>query len=154
DLLSPLPLPEWAMLAEFSHDILAVLAGDGTIHFVSSAVSRDLGYTAEELTGENVELLLRPEDVPAVRRDIHTFTAQPNMPISSSCRLRSKDGSWRRFEVSGRSFRSESGEVLFACAYRDVTELRRMKAERRVISDVIHALNQTSNLDELLKHIH
>jgi two-component system cell cycle sensor histidine kinase/response regulator CckA len=33
-------------------------------------------------------------------------------------------------------------------------DLQRMEAERQVISEVVHALNQTANLDELLRGIH
>ncbi len=36
----------------------------------------------------------------------------------------------------------------------DVTEQQRMEAERQVISDVVHALNETANLDQLLTRIH
>src|SRR5690349_22033432 len=32
--------------------------------------------------------------------------------------------------------------------------LRRMEAERQVIAEIVHALNQTANLDELLAGIH
>jgi CheY-like chemotaxis protein len=34
------------------------------------------------------------------------------------------------------------------------TSLQRMEAERQVISEIVHALNQTANLDELLARIH
>jgi PAS domain S-box-containing protein len=36
----------------------------------------------------------------------------------------------------------------------DITEQQRMEAERQVIADVVHALNETANLDQLLKRIH
>jgi hypothetical protein len=39
-------------------------------------------------------------------------------------------------------------------SFLDVTALHRMEAERQVISEVVHALNQTSNLDQLLDGIH
>src|SRR5690349_24609099 len=34
------------------------------------------------------------------------------------------------------------------------TLLRRMESERQVIAEIVHALNQTANLDELLAGIH
>ncbi|HYA97481.1 MAG TPA: PAS domain S-box protein [Methylomirabilota bacterium] len=154
DVALPPALSDPAWLADFGQDIFAVLAKDGTFQFVSSAVSRVLGYSPDGLSGRGIETLLRPEDGPQARRDIERFAAKPGIPISAICRLRSKEGSWRLFEISGRSYASEGGEVVLACVFRDVTDLRRMRAERRVISDVIHALNQTSNLDELLEQIH
>jgi PAS domain S-box-containing protein len=39
-------------------------------------------------------------------------------------------------------------------SYQDVTDLHRMEAERQVIAEVVHALNETANLDELLAGIH
>src|SRR5260370_18721072 len=38
--------------------------------------------------------------------------------------------------------------------FRVVTDLQRMEAERQVISEIVHALNETANLDELLRGIH
>jgi hypothetical protein len=39
-------------------------------------------------------------------------------------------------------------------SFLDVTDLQRMEAERQVIAEVVHALNETLNLDELLAGIH
>ena len=141
-------------LLEYTQDFVLVLGKSGTIQYVNAAVQRVLGYTPDDLLGENVERLFHPHDTESLRRELRGFTAKPDTAIAGRCRLRSKDGSWRKFEAAGRSYLSESGEVAIACSYRDVTELSRMEAERRVISEVIHALNQTSNLDELLERIH
>jgi two-component system, cell cycle sensor histidine kinase and response regulator CckA len=154
DVTNQLCPSELLTLLECGQDFVAVLGKDGTIQYVTSAVSRVLGYAPEELIGESVERILHPSDLQQARREIQRFAAQPHAVVSGSCRFRSKDGSWRRFEASGRSYVGENGEIAIACSYRDVTELRRMQAENRVISEVIHALNQTSNLDELLERIH
>ncbi len=47
-----------------------------------------------------------------------------------------------------------SGEAGIVVSLLEITDLQRMEAERQVIFEVIHALNQTSNLDQLLRHIH
>ncbi|HEV1994735.1 MAG TPA: PAS domain S-box protein [Candidatus Acidoferrum sp.] len=141
-------------LLECTQDFVLVLGKSGTIQYVNAAVQRVLGYSPDDLLGENVERLFHPHDTENLRRELRGFTAKPDTAIARRCRLRSKDGSWRKFEAAGRSYLCETGEVAVACSYRDVTELSRIEAERRVISEVIHALNQTSNLDELLERIH
>ena len=70
------------------------------------------------------------------------------------CRLRTRDCSWRWFEIVCHNRLEDSGIQGILLNAQDVTALQRMEAERQVISDVVHALNQTSNLDQLLTGIH
>ena len=74
--------------------------------------------------------------------------------FSGRCRLQGKDGGWRWFDASARDLTAAPGVGGILINFQDVTELQRMEAERQVISEVVHALNQTSNLDELLAGIH
>ncbi len=145
---------ELLALVECAHDFVAFLEKDGTIQYVSPAVTRILGYPSEEILGKNIMDLLPPKEAENARRNLRILVAQPHVNLSARCRLRSKDGSWREFEVTGRCLDQEGGDAVIASIYRDLTDLNRMEAERRVISEVIHALNQTSNLDELLDRIH
>jgi hypothetical protein len=64
------------------------------------------------------------------------------------------DGNWRWFEAVARDCSSVPGIEGTVVSFQDVTDLHRMEAERQVISEVVHALNQTANLDELLAGIH
>ncbi|HEY2352066.1 MAG TPA: ATP-binding protein, partial [Candidatus Acidoferrum sp.] len=73
--------------------------------------------------------------------------------INIRCRLRGADGAWRWFDAEARRHpgNRDSGIVI---SLQDITALQRMEAERQVIVEVIHALNETANLDQLLQHIH
>ncbi len=66
------------------------------------------------------------------------------------CRLRSKTGEWRWVEVAITNCLSNPAVEGLVASFLDVTALHRMEAERQVISEVVHALNQTANLDQLL----
>src|SRR4029077_10901267 len=69
-------------------------------------------------------------------------------------RLRSKTGEWRWVEATISSCPINSNVDGLVASFVDVTGLHRMEAERQVISEVVHALNQTANLDQLLEGIH
>ena len=63
-------------------------------------------------------------------------------------------GEWRWFEAAISNCLNNPAVEGLVVSFLDVTSLQRMEAERQVISEVVHALNQTANLDQLLDGIH
>ena len=135
-----------------TREIIGVLAADGTLHFANSAFQTALGYNLEDLLGRSLLALVHPVDMRLVRFSLDSASAQLGAPAVARCRLRSLEGSWRWFEITCRAQQSEPGTILLHGL--DVTELLRMESERQVISEIVHALNQTANLDQLLTRIH
>src|ERR1700737_4813395 len=80
-------------------------------------------------------------------------SAPSSRTSSTRCRLCCKDGTWHWFDAVFHVRSGDAGNVTIA-SYLDVTSLHRMECERQVIFDVVHALNETSNLDQLLQRIH
>jgi hypothetical protein len=74
--------------------------------------------------------------------------------MTCRCSLRSKSGQWRCFDVVAVNRLQDPNVqgILLSC--QDVTEFERMEVQRMVLSNVVHALNETSNLDDLLHQIH
>jgi two-component system cell cycle sensor histidine kinase/response regulator CckA len=143
-----------ASLLDSTREIIAVLGEDGAVHFANSTFQSSLGYRPDELMGRSLHALVHTADVGAVRTHLKQVAAQNGAPLTCRCRFRSRDGSWRWFEITCRSRLSDpSFNGILLCGL-DVTELQRMESERQVISDVVHALNQTANLDQLLNRIH
>jgi PAS domain S-box-containing protein len=137
-----------------TREIIAVLGADGAVHFANSTFQSNLGYRPDELIGSSLHALVHTADVGAVRTHLKQVAAQNGAPLTSRCRFLSRDGSWRWFEITCRSRLSDPAfNGILLCGL-DVTELQRMESERQVISDVVHALNQTANLDQLLNRIH
>src|SRR5215469_7459309 len=143
-----------ASLLDSTKEIIAVLAEDGTLHFANATFQISLGYRSEELIGRSLHALVHAADVVHVRAHLKHVVGQNGAPVTSRCRLRSRDGSWRWFEMTYRSRLSEPGLEGILLHGLDVTELHRLEAERQVISEIVHALNQTAKLDQLLKRIH
>jgi two-component system cell cycle sensor histidine kinase/response regulator CckA len=141
-------------LLESARELFAILSPDGAVLYANAVFTRALGYRVEELLGRPIIELLHPDEVNAGRDRIRELAATPWTTVNERCRLRGKDDAWRWFDATGCNRLSEPGIEGLVFSFLDVTELRRMEAERQVIADIVHALNQTSNLDQLLKRIH
>src|ERR1700675_4057870 len=143
-----------ASLLDSTREIIAVLSADGTLHFANSTFQTSLGYRPDELVARSLHALVPSADVGPVRTHLKQVAAQNGAPLTSRCRFRSRDGSWRWFEITCRSRLADPAIEGILLHGLDVTDLHRMESERQVISDIVHALNQTANLDQLLHRIH
>jgi two-component system cell cycle sensor histidine kinase/response regulator CckA len=141
-------------LLDSVRELIAILSPDGTILFASGGFTRVLGYQTSELIGRPIDSLLHGSDVAEACEHLHEAAAVPGSTVNKRCRLRAKDGGWRWFDVTASNRTSENGIEGIIVTYLDVTDLHRMESERQVISEVVHALNQTANLDQLLHRIH
>ena len=113
-------------------DAMIVIDEHGVIQFFSSAAERQFGYTADEVRGQNVRLLM-----PAPYREQHDgylerYLRTGERRIIGIGRVivgRRKDGSTFPMELSvGEA--SQNGRRLFTGFVRDLTE--RQQAERRL----------------------
>jgi two-component system cell cycle sensor histidine kinase/response regulator CckA len=151
-------------LLDYVRELVAILDEDGTILFAGPGFSRVLGYNSENLAGLKISSLLHDND-----RSIHEQLLRGTRSAlngtagvrngagagaETRCRLHAQDGGWRCFDVAVRAPSREFPIDGIVATYVDVTDLHRMESERQVISEVVHALNQTANLDELLSGIH
>jgi PAS domain S-box-containing protein len=65
-----------------------------------------------------------------------------------------KDGDWRWFDAVADSLLKDPAIEGIVLVLTDASAAHRMESERQVISEVVHALNETANLDQLLSRIH
>jgi two-component system, cell cycle sensor histidine kinase and response regulator CckA len=143
-----------AALVESTGELIAILAGDGSIQFANSSFQNLLGYRPEELLGRSIHAIVHAMDTGRVRECLRRVSASDGETADERGRLRCRDGSWRWIQLKLRNRLEEPGLEGILLHGSDVTDLQRMEDERQVISDVVHALNQTSNLDQLLTRIH
>jgi len=141
-------------LLDSVQELLAIVSPDGIIQFASAGFTRLLGHRTEDLAGRPILDLLHLNDAGRVRECFRDLSTSGRGTFSGRCRLQSKDGSWRWFDAAARDHSKLSAIDGILFTFRDVTDLHRMEAERQVISEIVHALNQTANLDELLRGIH
>src|SRR5262249_39139258 len=159
DFMSSRTSPEEGLLAgstafkallDSSSDLLAILQPDGTLSYTNEGFLRILGYMPGEILGKTLEKLHHPAELNAMAYKLEEAKSRPEQKVAGRCRLRSKEGSWLWFDFEISNHLHTAGIEALLASFQNVTDLRRLEAERQVISDVVHALNQTSNLDQLL----
>ena len=104
------------------------LAGNYT--FVSESAGHSLGYSREELLGQNYRLTALEEDTKGIFAAFNEVyrTGKPNKGFAH--RIRHKDGSIKFSEVSIDLNRNEQREVIgFKCVSRDISERKQVEAE-------------------------
>jgi two-component system, cell cycle sensor histidine kinase and response regulator CckA len=141
-------------LLDAIRELVSIVAPDGSFQFVNAAFTRILGYRAEELVGTNLGCLIHTHDATGVIERLSDLASKPRAGLRQRCRLRAKDGTWRCLELEATNRFAGEGADGILVTMTDVTDLTRMESERQVISEVIHALNETANLDQLLFRIH
>jgi two-component system cell cycle sensor histidine kinase/response regulator CckA len=137
-----------------TRELLALLDSDGSVLYANEGFGRVLGYFSGDLVGKPIINLLHPDQQPRARARLKELSESPGAWFNARCRLQRKDGLWRWFDVSAQNHLRYPGVEAIVVSFLDVTDLQRMQEERQVISDIVHGLNQTSNLDQLLLSIH
>ena len=134
-------------------DAVLVLNTDTTIARTNRA-ARDLtGFGEDELVGKSVDGLLRNKRFfqKIFRRSFGADTFARRLETYA----RKKDGTCFPVSVSAaRVYDSRTGSDRIVCIAQDISKRKRLEAESRVISRIIHGVTSTANLDELLQLIH
>jgi PAS domain S-box-containing protein len=141
-------------LLDCARELLAILSPDGIILHASAESARVLGLRPDELVGRGLSEFVHPDDYAVGRGLLDGIAGVPNGTRKGRCRLRSKTGEWRWFEAVIKNCLCNPAVDGLVASFLDVTALHRMEAERQVNSEIVHALNQTANLDQLLEGIH
>lgn len=121
-----------------SPDAIVIVGADGSIELASAAVEQLFGYTAEELVGEQIELLV-PEDIRAVHRGHRS--AYAGKPVARSMgegldlHGRRRDGTIFPVDVS-LSPVTVDGRSRTAAFVRDATERRRTESLMLDVNEV------------------
>ena len=120
-------------LIENSLDLLAVVdPRNGNLKFISPSVGRLLGYVPAGVAERDLYHFVHPEDreriVSALERWIGTASG-PIVPVE--LRVRHADGTWRWFELVGRSLLADPAVDGILISGRDVTERRAMEEQLR-----------------------
>jgi len=146
-----------AMVA-YGADILSVHDLDGTVKYISPALSVNLGYEPEELVGRNAMDLVHPDDRSRLQRGFAAQLEHAALPTRIDYRAKHKDGSWRWFEGSCTDLTDDAnvGGVLFTS--RNVTDrhaaeaaLREVEAKQRAILENVSEQIVVIDADGLIK---
>lgn len=118
-------------LTENALDLITVLNADGTVRYVSPSVLPVLGYSPEELIGEDVAQLIHPDDRERVMTTLTRGIEEPDSSHRIQCRCLHQDGSWRTLESIGRSMLNDPNIGGAVINSRDATE--RVQLEEQLL---------------------
>ena len=118
-------------LTENSLDILCVMNREGNLLYNSASIKNVLGYTPEEMLGENVFTRVHAEDLPRAREALQLALEHPERTVKLQVRYKNQAGEWRRLELVGKNRLAdpEINGVVASC--RDVTDRWRVEEELR-----------------------
>ena len=124
----------YRLLAEGANEMIARMAPDGTVLFVTPAVERILGYAPKEVVGKNTLSFTHPGDVPvtlAVFAGLIAGEAEASA-VPYQFRARRKDGSWVWLEGQPCVEFDENGRpAAFRDVVRDITARKNVEEELR-----------------------
>lgn len=134
----------WHSLVQNSSDMLTLIDSEGTILFISSSVTRILGYTAEDLIGANIYLYADPEYRIAMVDLVQRVIRDKQHPVNDWCPVQHASGEWRIVEITVTNMLDNSIIGAIVINSRDVTERMRAAEEleeaRRALATLISNL--------------
>ncbi len=109
-------------IIESASDWVMICDQNGALTYVGPSAERMLGYTPEEVLGCTPDRMLHPEDAPIAFRDLQWLLSHPGESITTTLRIKHRDGSWRVWEYQGRTLAPDSAEDGVISFARDITE--------------------------------
>ncbi|MFC6942428.1 PAS domain S-box protein [Salinirubellus sp. GCM10025818] len=127
-------------LVEEVNDLATVVDTDGTITYVSPAVTRILGYEPDELNGHEGYEFVHPDDQERNAEAVETVLSNPSEHQTVEVRFQHADGSWRWIEATMRN-RLDDGLIKgILLSSRDITERKEYEIEVRELAEEYEAL--------------
>ncbi|MDF2448208.1 MAG: sensor histidine kinase [Bacteroidota bacterium] len=109
-------------LLERSADMKVLTSAQGKIIFASHALTKYLGYSADELSGRNAYDFVPLEDFPHLSILIEEVLREPGISVMVQQRIRHKDGNWRYCEGTITNLLHDPNVGTLVANFRDVTE--------------------------------
>lgn len=139
-------------LIENNADIVAVCDNENIVKYVSSAITRNLGYDAQSFLGSRLRDLAHPEELPAVAKAAQDSRREPGVPIYTIERLQHRDGHWLYFECTRTNFLDDPKIEGIVFNARDITD-RKIVEEQLKYSSFYDELTGLANRSLFLNHV-
>ena len=127
-------------LVEEVNDLATVVDTDGTITYVSPAITRILGYDPGELVGHEGFEFVHPEDRERNADALEAVLSNPSESETVEVRFRHADGSWRWIEATMRNRVDDDIIDGVLLSSRDITERKEYEREARELAEEYEAL--------------
>ncbi len=139
-------------IMENAYDLITEVDAEGNFLFVSPNVNDVLGYAPSELIQMSMFSFVHLEDQPAVRTEF----VQGMQAVGSGraiYRYRNKNGEYRWFESTGKSYHTALGEVRGVIVSRDITERKKSEEALEAIVKGTVAPGSRDFFQNLVRHL-
>lgn len=129
---------------------------EGKLASANPAMARICGYpSTDELLGAVSDIERDLYADPQARRDFRNALRSRDAVEKFEAEIQRKDGTRLWTSVNVRAVRDTGQKVVsYVGCLEDIADRKRVELEREVTFEIIHAVNVTDNLDDLLKRIH
>jgi PAS domain S-box-containing protein len=143
---------KYRSIFEHSSDGIFQNTPEGRFLSANPALARMLGFDSpEELIGERGDIERQGYADPSMRDKFKKELEENGFITGFEYEVYRKDGARIWVAENTRIVRDAEGRALYyEGSVQDITERKRAEAERQVISDIVHGVTTTTNLDELL----
>ena len=139
----------WEAICKWSEDAIIGWTTDGVITNFNSGAERMYGYTADEIVGRNVSVLLLPERVKELTLIRERLRRGEHIPSYDS-RSRHKDGHIVDVSVCLSAIRNPAGVITgLSSVARDITGRNRAEAERLALQRQLQEAERLETLGRL-----
>lgn len=131
------------LLLENASEVITIYEENGTVRYISPSVESILGYTSNELQGQNDVNNVHLDEREIYQNLFSQLKQKPGEQVSAQFRYVNKAGEYIWIEATGTNFMSNAAIRGYILNSRDITERRRAEQEQRMRSKM-QALSENS----------
>jgi diguanylate cyclase (GGDEF)-like protein/PAS domain S-box-containing protein len=142
------------LITDNTQDVITQYTLEGIINWVSPSVKNILGYDPQDLIGNMTPMIIHPEDQEKIFKPIQNSIIEQSQPVTFTCRMARKDGSYRWMETIFSQLVDEAGGVYgHQSTSRDVTQRVQTHQMLQIERDLGLELSQVENLEDACTRI-
>ncbi|MCP4132383.1 MAG: PAS domain S-box protein [bacterium] len=120
----------YRFILENVHEIVSILANDGTILYKSNSITKNLGYELLDLIGENELDYIHPHEKSVLQSILSQTTKLHELHQHHEYRLRHSSGEWRTYETWISPIIGEKNSLMcFLLNSRDIHDRKNLELE-------------------------
>ena len=130
---------KYRLITENTNDLIIITNFDKTFRYVSPSI-KSLGYTPDELVGQDSFFVLHPDDkisISSMLKQLVTGLYKPGTSSRFEYRLRDKSGVYHIYEATAKLVKDKSGKHAILSTSRDITERKKAEEKIKIFSDAI-----------------
>ncbi|MEI7733066.1 MAG: PAS domain S-box protein [Verrucomicrobiota bacterium] len=111
-------------------DVIVIIDQNGINRYKSPNLEKWFGWRPEEVVGAKALDNVHPDDLAHAQQFIGALVEKPNVPATTECRYRCKDGSYKWIEFTGVNLLHDPDIRGILGNYHDIMERKRLERER------------------------